>query len=208
MKSMRYAVAAAIIVSGLAASIASAATASSPLLVQPGEMPGFASAKVQHFSAKTAARYVHSVLEEKPSPRARRKVERLNAEGFREGVVELLSVSHSGAEALSEALVLGSAEFAKRQQREKFTMVSRELHKHGRVIRFTAPGIPGSIGVALVVRGKAGGAANLFFTSGSCLFIVGDALGHGKVTQLKAPVIDGAEAVYRRSQAACASGSS
>lgn len=182
---------------------ASAAGTTNPLLVRPGEMPGFGAAKVHLYAAKSAPRYVHRLLQEKPSAEAAKKIARLEAEGFREGVAAIFIMPHETAEALTRTLLIGSARFARRWEHEEFRNVLGALRKYSRTIRFAAPGIPGSTAIVSVVPGRSGGAVNLYFTSGNCVFAVADYLANGSVSQLKMSVLAGATAVYRRTKTSC-----
>jgi hypothetical protein len=205
MNKLRNALAFTFLVLLLAVPAASAAKVTNPLLVRPGEMPGFGAAKVDLHTARSAPIYVHRILEEKPSANAAKKIARLEAEGFREGAAAVLVARHGNAQALTRTLLLGSPGFARGQQREEFSKEFGAAREYTRTIRFTAPRIPGATGFVSVVPGSPEGAANLYFTSGSCVFAVGDYLAKASVSRLKNPVLAGAMAVYRRTKSICTS---
>ena len=182
-----------------APAFAAAAISPASLVAHPNELTGFATAKVNLRSATSASRYAKVVLGESPRE-ARKEVAKLKRKGFQEGVQELLT-SPQG-EALSTGLVLGSARFAKQELRAS---LSESLKAQGKVPikRFTIAAIPGSSGFTAAQAGHPGGAANVLFSSGRCVFLVGNYLRKSPEAQLGIAPIAGATALYQRVKSLC-----
>jgi hypothetical protein len=120
---------------------------------------------------------------------------RVSSEGFR-GALEQDTATTSGGSGLDFVLELGSAAAATDEQAVQLREdIAAQGHVH--VTRFSVPGIPGSTGIA-AFGGKQGSAANVLFTEGRCLLLVGD----GEAgSNYKAQVLTGAQAIYRRGTA-------
>lgn len=188
---------------GVAMSVPAFAAAAIPptsLVAHPLELPGFATAKSTLHAATTPARYARVVLGER-GRQARSEVTRLKRKGFREGVQELLS-SPQG-EALSAAIVFGSARVATRELKTSVTEGVKAQGK-AKLTRFTVASIPGSVGFSAVEAGNSSAAANVFFATGRCFFVVGNSLRKATPEQASSAPIAGASALYQRVVSLCA----
>jgi hypothetical protein len=118
--------------------------------------------------------------------------QRVTGEGFA-GALQQATATSTGGTGLDFVLQLGSATAARSEQAAELAEdVIEQGHVH--VTHFTVPGIPGSEGIA-AAAGKRGSAANVLFTEGRCVLLVGN----GEVgSRYKAHVIAGALALYRR----------
>ncbi|MGO8907563.1 MAG: hypothetical protein ACLQMH_18355 [Solirubrobacteraceae bacterium] len=187
---------------GSAPASAAAAIPPGSLVARPADLPGFATASTKVRSATSPSRYASVVLGERPS-QARSEAVRLKRKGFREGVQELLSGPQG--EALSFALVLGSARIAEQEFQN-----SRRADLKGQggamVDRFAVPAIPGSLGFSAAEAGHSFAAANVLFATGRCFFVVGDSLGSATREQAASAPLAGATALYRRVRGLCADG--
>lgn len=183
-----------------APALAAAAIPPASLVAHPDDLPGFAAAKIKLRSATSATRYVKVVLGES-GREGRNEVAKLKRKGFQEGVQELLA-SQQG-EALSLALVFGSARVAKQELKAS---ISEGLKAQGKAVikRFTVAAIPGSFGFSASEAGHSGGAANVFFSTGRCFLLVGNSLHTSTQEQLSVAPIAGATAVYQRVKSFCA----
>jgi hypothetical protein len=127
----------------------------------------------------------------------RRRVER---EGFREAVQQQTATGNGGG-GLDFVLELGSATAAREEQAAQLD--EDIAAQHVPITRFAVPGVPGASAIA-AAGGKQGSTANVLFTEGRCLLLVGD----GEVASgYRARVVAGAQAIYRRTAAgggACA----
>jgi hypothetical protein len=120
---------------------------------------------------------------------------RVRGEGFRDAL-QLQTATTTGGGGLDFVLELGSTAAARREEAVELKEDVAE-QGHVAVTHFTIAGIPGSEGIA-APGGKQGSAANVLFTEGRCLLLVGD----GEVaSDYRAQAIAGAQAIYRRSDA-------
>jgi hypothetical protein len=183
-----------------APAIAAAAIPPASLVAHPDDLPGFAAAKIKLRSATSATRYVKVVLGES-GREGRNEVTKLKRKGFQEGVQELLP-SQQG-EALSLALVFGSARVAKQELK---AAISEGVKAQGKaaIKQFTVAAIPGSFGFSAFEAGQSGGAANVLFSTGRCFLLVGNSLHTSTLEQLSVAPIAGAMAVYQRVKSLCA----
>lgn len=122
-------------------------------------------------------------------------VRRVQTEGFREALEQPIATT-SGGTGLDFVLELGSASDARREQAAELQEDIAE-QGHVRIARFTVTGIPGSDGIA-ASEDRKGTAANVLFTEGRCLLLVGD--GEAGTTD-RARAIAGARAIYTRTDA-------
>jgi hypothetical protein len=180
---------------------AAAEIAPTSLVAHAGELPGFGEANIKLKSASSAARYVKVVFGEKGSE-ARKEAARLKRKHFREGVQELLSIRNG--EALSLALVFGSARSAKQEFKESR---SETVKAQGKAVvePFAVPAIPGSFAFTATEGNESSVAANVLFATGRCYFVVGNSLEGVAVTreQASAAPIAGASALYSRVKSLC-----
>jgi hypothetical protein len=184
-----------------APAIAAAEIAPTSLVAHAGELPGFGEANIKLKSATSAARYVKVVFGEKGSE-ARKEAARLKRKHFREGVQELLSIRNG--EALSLALVFGSARVAKQELKDSR---SETVKAQGKAVvdPFTVPAIPGSFAFTATEGNESSVAANVLFATGRCYFVVGDSLEGVAITreQASAAPVAGATALYSRVKSLC-----
>lgn len=176
------------------------------LVTRGSEMPGFAGARTSlnaYFSAFTWGHRGSGTWTE-----SEEEASSLRALGFEQGVEELFlgrrRESHGRhPEAASEALVFATAASA---QSELRAFVADGLAKYARngLREFPGPAIPGSLELDAVQGGRRGSVGNVFFSTGRCLFVVGnfvyDAKSRAQV--VRAPVA-GALALYRRNRRLC-----
>ncbi len=128
---------------------------------------------------------------------------RVTSEGFRDALQQE-TATQTGGTGLNFVLELGSAAAARQEQA---VQLEEDIAEQGRVhvSRFTVAGIPGSQGIA-ASEGTKGSAANLLFTVGRCVILVGSG---GRDPHYRAAVIAGGRALYRRTASAtgpCTSG--
>jgi hypothetical protein len=118
--------------------------------------------------------------------------QRVTSEGF-VGALEQATATSTGGTGLDFVLELGSAAAARAEETAELAEdVIEQGHVH--VTHFTVAGIPRSEGIA-AAAGKRGSAANVLFTVGRCLLLVGNGEVDGRY---RAYVDSGALAVYRR----------
>jgi hypothetical protein len=113
---------------------------------------------------------------------------RLAQEGFRQ--VVSVSTGSAKGQGVSWAMELGSASAAAREKAAELQEFAYGPGAPG-ATRFAVPGVPGAEG-----WGQANTDANILFTEGRCLMLVGDELTSG--TNVKLPVIAAAHAVWAR----------
>ncbi len=179
--------------------LAGAAVPPRSLVAHADDLPGFTATKIKLRSATSATRYVKVVLGES-GREGGREVARLERRGFQEGVQELLPGRQG--EVLSTAVVFSSPRVA---EQELKASISESLKAQGKavIIRFKVAAIPGSFGFSATEAGHAGGAANVFFSTGRCFLLVGNSLHTSMQEQLSVAPIAGATAVYQRVKSLC-----
>jgi len=139
----------------------------------------------------------------KSSQSTRADVRRVAREGFRDALQQQ-TATPTGGTGLNFVLELGSAPAARHEEIVELGEDTAE-QGHVGVTRFTVAGIPRSAGIS-ASAGKQGSAANVLFTVGRCLLLVGSG---GVDPNYRKDVIAGARALYRRTAAApgsCRSG--
>ncbi len=121
-------------------------------------------------------------------PNGAAEAKRLSQEGFR----EVLSVQTGSSKGQGVAWVteLGSASAAAREKAAELQEFAGGPQAPG-TTRFTVAGVPGAEG-----WDQADSDANILFTEGRCLMLVGDELASG--TDNKAPVLAAVRAVWAR----------
>ena len=187
-------------IAGGAPALAAAAIAPRSLVAHPADLPGFTSAKPKLRSATSPSRYARVVLGER-SREARSEVARLKRQGFREGVEELFSGAQG--EALSFALVLGSAAAARQElQHSKREALKAEVTAV--IERYSVPAVPGAFAFSAVEAGHPSAVANVLFATGRCFLLVGDSLRDADSEQAAAAPLAGATALSRRVRGLCA----
>lgn len=117
---------------------------------------------------------------------------RVVQEGFHDALQQQ-TATPTGGTGLDFVLELGSAAAARH---EEAVELREDITEQGRVrvSRFSVAGIPASKGIS-ASEGKKGSAANVLFTVGRCLILVGSG---GLDPRYRADVIAGAKALYLR----------
>jgi len=177
------------------------------LVVRVAEMPGFAPASVQSSSTASAFEWAHGA----PGTwtEAQEEASLLESLGFQEGVREyLLAKRREGRgahrEAVSEAAVLPTASAAESALRQSFANSLRAFEARG-LAQFADRAIPGALGLGNFSAGRSGGDGNVFFATGRCFFVVGDAVHDARTrAQENRGPLAGALALYRRARHLCA----
>jgi hypothetical protein len=134
--------------------------------------------------------------------------QRLSGEGFVAYLIEHLtpSAAPSNGAAVSTVMELGSPAAAAREQRTELQhlIAFQGISLPGRpalVSRdFTVPGVPSADGLTGTQAGLPGGEANVLFTEGRCMLVVGDSRAAGNIT---APVTAAVQSIYRRTHGRC-----
>lgn len=124
----------------------------------------------------------------------------LKSEGFT-AIVNQGTAGSNGKEGGSFALELGSASAAAHEQPHILASV-RQDQSGAKLVRFTVPGIPGSVGLHAVAPTASQSTSNVYWHEGRCVIWVGD---FGST----APVIAAAKAIWRTTRGhkgACATG--
>jgi hypothetical protein len=183
-----------------APAVAAAEIAPASLVAHADELPGFGEANVKLKSGTSASRYVKLVGEK--GRQARKDAAELKRKHFREGAQEFLSIRNG--EALSLALVFGSARSAKQELKNSS---SETVRAEGKAVveRFSVPAIPGSFAFTATESNESTVAANVLFATGHCYFVVGNSLEGVAVTrqQASAAPAAGATALYSRVKSLC-----
>lgn len=115
-------------------------------------------------------------------------VTRLEHEGFKGAAVE----NTGGQEGLSYVIELGSVAGAAGEDAAILNQNKQNSEHH---VLFAVPAIPGATGIAYPNPGGGGGGGNVVFTIGRCVLLVGD---EGSGAGYRAPAVDGATAIYKR----------
>lgn len=178
------------------------ALAAGPLqsyLVRRGEQTGFAP-HGRPSAYRTARAFLASGGEK--GSRLNKDAARLSGDGFTHAVVEqttyLAAPANGGG--LSWVIELGSPGSARSEQRVLLHQDTAGQGKRAMIHRFGVAGVPGATGWTVKLQTLSGTAANVLFTEGRCLLLVGDAVPHGDPA---APARAGTKAIYRRTQGSC-----
>lgn len=168
--------------------------ATSALLVGAGEMPGFDPLPAK--SATHAGRFVRQA-----GPPDAQALSTFKRNGFQFGIQEhLRSSTDPNADAVSLAIELRSVRAARREL-AAFVSLALERVPGSTIDRTQLPLIHNAVVVTQTAPGRPGGAGNVYFASGRCVFFVGDALSTGD--PVAAPVA-AATKLHERAAAACA----
>ena len=124
------------------------------------------------------------------APNAAAWAKRLAQEGFREGVQ--VHTGSSQGQGVSTAIVLGSASAAAREQAAQLRDAYLPASSGGAVTRFTVSGVPSAQGYTYPDGHPPD--ANIVFTEGRCVMLVGDQLS----TDVKPPVVAAVRAIWAR----------
>ncbi|HME04465.1 MAG TPA: hypothetical protein VKG38_15705 [Solirubrobacteraceae bacterium] len=189
---------------GCATALAAPACASAPLariapasLVVPRkDLPGFTAAVVRLITTSSAHYYDQD------------KAAALKRDGFQEGVLEDLEMTGLRQGATSEAAVFRTARGAAQAFRAE---VAEVLMPPTAEVRFTVPGIPGSLAIREMNLGDPPGYiqnADISFSTGRCLEDVAVSSFTRKpdstTRQVDGAAVSGASALYRRVKRICA----
>jgi hypothetical protein len=181
---------------GVATDVSARQIPPSKLVVRPSELPGFALAEHGIASTTSARRIAKEFFKDKPAEVVP-DVNRLNHEGLRLGVLEWFEYARAYAE--SDASVYSSSRGARGELASNLRFL---VSQGGRRERFTAPSVPGSIGVSF--PGASGRTDDVLFTSGRCFFVVWNHF-EAPVTQeesRRAPLA-GASRLFKRVKGLC-----
>jgi hypothetical protein len=121
-------------------------------------------------------------------PNAAAEAKRLAQEGLRE--VMSVQTGSTRGQGVSWAMELGSASSAAREKAAEFQEFAHGPGAPG-ATRFTVPGVPSAEGWTVASQ-----VANVVFTEGRCLMLIGDQL--ASATDNKPPVVAAARAVWAR----------
>jgi hypothetical protein len=121
-------------------------------------------------------------------PNAAAEAKRLSQEGFREATS--VQTGSTQGQGVSWAMELGSASSAAREKAAELQEFASGPGAPG-ATRFTVAGVPGADGWTVPSQ-----VANVLFTEGRCLMLVGDQL--ASATDNKPPVVDAVRAVWAR----------
>ena len=187
---------------GVAASPALSIPAASSLtsfVLRTGEETGFKPEAPPAVYSRIAA-FVHG--EHDTAQEARRDSARLKAEGFRGAAIEytILTRGPAAGSGLSSVVELGSPTAAAKELAYDVRSDIAAQGKRARIHRFTIAGVPGAVGFTATEAHTPGGAANVSFSEGDCVLLVGDSLSEG---DLAGPVKAGTVAIYRRTNGQC-----
>ncbi len=147
--------------------VAAAAPAPGLLVLSKHELPGFVRARVRLNVTTSPGLYAADYMPDAP-PQGAAQLVRL---GFQEGVQATFSARRR--EALSEAVVFGSAQSAEQALAEASarTLSSSEAAS---LTQSPVPGIPGAVAFADSQAGQPGGTDTVLFASGRCLLTLSD----------------------------------
>jgi hypothetical protein len=173
------------------------ARSASALLVGAGEMPGF-----DPLSAKSATHAGRFVRQLGPQDAYTRQfLTTLKRNGFQFGIQEhLRSSTDPNADAESLALELRSVPAARRELAAIVSLTLKSV-PGSTIDRTQLPLIQNAVVLPQTAAGRPGGAANVYFASGRCVFFVGDAVTRGD--PVAAPVA-AVTKLHERATAACA----
>jgi hypothetical protein len=176
-----------------------AASSLTSFVVRTGEETGFKPEAPPAVYSSIAA-FVHG--EHDTAQEARKDSARLAAEGFHGAAIEYTILTHSSAAGagLSSVVELGSPAAAARELAHDVLSDIAAQGKRARIRRFTVSGVPGAVGFTATEARHPGGAANVSFSEGNCVLLVGDSLSKG---DLAGPVKAGTLAIYRRTNGDC-----
>lgn len=132
-----------------------------------------------------ATQWTHGV------PNGSAEAKRLAQEGFRE--VMSVQTGPTQGQGVSWAMELGSASAASREKAAEFKEFAYGPEAPTTPTRFTVPGVPSADGWTFPSQD-----ANILFTEGRCLMLVGDQLTSG--TDNKPPVVAAVRAVWARTR--------
>lgn len=151
-------------------------------LIHGNEETGYAIQRpLEHY--KTAAGYAAS--EQQPE-----LAQQLTREGFQQALVE----NTGGGNGISWVMQFARASDAAREQSFE---IQNGLIGSGQQFRFSVPGVPGSDGFGVRSVDGAQGDANVLFTEGRCVLLVGD-LSTPRPKSFEQAVISGVKAIYAR----------
>lgn len=170
-------------------------------MIDEHEFPGLAGGFKGTVVSRSAAQWAG--LKHEAVDAAKVETSALTAEGFQEGVTELLANSHN--QGVYEALVFRSSGGAAQRLKATISEAHKTLGKSIPVVRLSTPGIPGSILYSEFSPREQDGASNVLFATGRCTFVVSDALSDISTRAAGSTAsIALATSVYRRAKRLCA----
>jgi hypothetical protein len=177
------------------------------LVAHVRDLPGFAGARETRQHTTSPFAWAH---ETSPGTWTEAQLEATNLQalGFEEGAEAFFTgrapeVRGLHREAVSQAVVFATAAAA---QSEVMTSVQGALRLFPRagLLQGADPAIPGAVTLGSFRGGHRGGSDNVFFSTGRCFFVIGNAV-HAARTRAaadRAPLV-AALALYRRDQGLC-----
>jgi hypothetical protein len=176
------------------------------LVARTHDLRGFGSAKVSFYWTASAVEWAHGRGQSEAE--AKSETAGLLAQGFQEGAEAVFTGRRERGgkrrEAVSDgyvfATVAGAEHFLRALVAESLNAYPKRGLEH-----FAVPSIPGAVGAGDFVSGRRGVTGNVFFGSGRCVFVVGNAI-HGSTTRAegKRAPIAAAVAIYARTKQVCA----
>lgn len=174
------------------------------LVAQQHDLVGFGPARTTLFSTAYALEW--TLNSGVSTALAEHEATELNGRGFQEGVSMYFIGRKEGRghrEAASATAVFASSAGAQQELASAVSTFLKEEANDPRFHRGTVQAIPGSI--ELGKRDKSGGFDNVFFSTGRCFFVIGDAIHEPSLAgQFRHPVRTAAATVYAQAKQACA----
>jgi hypothetical protein len=170
------------------------------LVLRSGEMPGFA-VQGSPDVATSATRWV-TVVEGEKGTQARKDIQVLRSLGFLDGAYVSLKNANPGRIGGSSALLFKTAADATRYKRTLYSQ-GIALQPKGTTLHPLSVGLAGAMGfTAPGVGSRPAGTSDTYFSSGRCLFEIGDLM-NGRHPNTAAPVVVAARAIDKRTKSAC-----
>ncbi len=178
----------------------------SQLALTDRDLPGFAKAKRDLFSTTSAFQWGHGFGGSEAE--AKRETEELIKNGFVEAVETFFTGRREAhgthREAVSDVLVFETPQAAAHELATNVSEALSSFERAGRK-RFSVPSIPGSKGIGNFRPHKRGADANVFFATGRCFAVVGNAVPSASTwAQGRRAPVTAAVRLYRRARGVCA----
>jgi hypothetical protein len=168
-------------------------------VVRAGEETGF-TPEARAVVYKRVAAFLRA--EHDTAQAAKRDSRRLKAEGFRGAAIEytILTRGPAAGSGFSSVVELNSPTAAAEELAYDVRSDIAAQGKQVRIRRFTIASVPGAAGFTATEANTPGGVADVSFSEGDCVLLVGDSVSQGN---LAGPVKAGAAAIYRRTNGQC-----
>jgi hypothetical protein len=174
------------------------------LLARSNEMTGYVTASAA-FSSTSASKFVSTVYQKKGAA-ATQNINALKADGFVEGVSELLmpkSNPRSG-QGFSEAFLFKTSAGAKKSRNAQYAPILEGSPK-GSTLYPLNLGIPGALTYSDSLATPPAGASDVFFTVGRCVIALGDERS-GDNSLSGPPLVAAAKVIAKRAGKLCGAG--